>query len=541
VVQLPAYACELNASEGVWAQVKRDLANLLAGTVDELAATAKRLLKRIQYRPELIDGFIAQTGLAVIHKPREVVPGLVEVEVAVPRPHRREVGVGRPPRHHRQGTAVTKKYQKDKIDTPTDGDGLVVPERVSVAMAEIAGSMREGLLALAVGTGLQIMQVLMEADVTGMAGPKGKHDPARTAVRHGHERGSVTLGGRRVPVTRPRVRAADGSGELSVPTYELFAGTEILGAMAMERMLAGLSTRRYPVGLEPVGEKVTATASATSKSAVSRKFVTMTETALAELLAADLSGLDLVALMIDGVHFGESVCIVALGVDIDGTKRPLALVEGSTENATVVCDLLTGLRDRGLDVTRPILVGIDGAKALRKAVVDVFDHPVIQRCQLHKIRNVADRLPERLRGPVGKKMRAAYHADSALEAEAQLTALARELDKTHPGAAASLREGLAETLTVLRLGVPPTLARTLRSTNAIESMISICRAHSANVKRWRDGQMALRWCAAGMVEAGKQFRRVNGHLHLAKLRAALDAEITGTVGATVQDEEVVAA
>jgi putative transposase len=436
---------------------------------------------------------------------------------------------------------VTKKYQKDKIDTPTDGDGLVVPEQVSVAMAEIAGCMREGLLALAVGTGLQVMQVVMEAEVTGMAGPKGRHDPTRTAVRHGHERGSVTLGGRRVPVTRPRVRAADGSGELPVPSYELFAGTEILGAMAMERMLAGLSTRRYPAGLEPVGEAVTGSASATSKSAVSRKFVAMTETALAELLAADLSGLDLVALMIDGVHFGESVCIVALGIDIDGTKHPLALVEGSTENATVVCDLLVGLRERGLDVTRPMLVGIDGAKALRRAVIDVFDHPVIQRCQLHKIRNVQDKLPERLRGPVGAKMRAAYHAGSALEAETQLSALARELDKTHPGAAASLREGLAETLTVLRLGVPATLARTLRSTNAIESMISICRAHSANVKRWRDGQMALRWCAAGMVEAGKQFRRVNGHLHLAKLRAALDAEIAGTVTSVVQGEEVVAA
>jgi putative transposase len=436
---------------------------------------------------------------------------------------------------------VTKKYQKDKIDTPTDGDGLVVPEQVSVAMAEIAGCMREGLLALAVGTGLQVLQVVMEAEVTGMAGPKGRHDPTRTAVRHGHERGSVTLGGRRVPVTRPRVRAADGSGELPVPSYELFAGTEILGAMAMERMLAGLSTRRYPAGLEPVGEAVTGSASATSKSAVSRKFVAMTETALAELLAADLSGLDLVALMIDGVHFGESVCIVALGIDIDGTKHPLALVEGSTENATVVCDLLVGLRERGLDVTRPMLVGIDGAKALRRAVIDVFDHPVIQRCQLHKIRNVQDKLPERLRGPVGAKMRAAYHAGSALEAETQLSALARELDKTHPGAAASLREGLAETLTVLRLGVPATLARTLRSTNAIESMISICRAHSANVKRWRDGQMALRWCAAGMVEAGKQFRRVNGHLHLAKLRAALDAEIAGTVTSVVQGEEVVAA
>jgi transposase-like protein len=251
-------------------------------------------------------------------------------------------------------------------------------------MDEIAGSMREGLLALAVGTGLQVMQVLMEADVTALAGPKGKHDPGRTAVRHGSERGSVTLGGRRVPVQRPRVRAADGSGELPVPTYELFAGTELLGAMAMERMLAGLSTRRYPVGLEPVGEQASAAARSTSKSAVSRKFVAMTETALAELLAADLSGLDLVALMIDGVHFGESVCIVALGIDLDGTKHPLALVEGSTENATAVTDLPTGLRDRGLDVTRPILVGIDGAKALRKAVIDVFDSPVIQRCQLHK-------------------------------------------------------------------------------------------------------------------------------------------------------------
>jgi putative transposase len=435
---------------------------------------------------------------------------------------------------------VTKKYQKQKIDTPA-ADGLVVPERVSVAMAEIAGSMREGLLALAVGTGLQVMQALMEAEVTALAGPKSKHNPQRAAVRHGHERGSVTLGGRRVPVTRPRVRAADGTGELPVSTYELFAGTEILGTMAMERMVAGLSTRRYPVGLEPVGEQVTATASATSKSAVSRKFVAMTETALAELLAADLSGLDLVALMVDGVHFGESVCVVALGIDAEGVKHPLALVEGSTENATVVTDLLVGLRDRGLDVTRPVLVGIDGAKALRKAVFDVFDHPVIQRCQLHKIRNVQDRLPQRLRGPVGTKMRAAYHADSALEAEAALSALARELDKTHPGAAASLREGLVETLTVLRLGVPPTLARTLRSTNAIESMISICRTHSANVKRWRDGQMALRWCAAGMVEAGKQFRRVNGHLHLPQLRAALDAEIAATVAPTAQDEEVAAA
>jgi len=419
--------------------------------------------------------------------------------------------------------------------------GLAVPDEVSVALAEIAESAKEGLLALAVGAGLQVLGALMEESVDALAGPKGKHDPDRTAVRHGHEHGSVTLGGRRVAVQRPRVRAADGSGELPVAAYELFSGTEILGRLALERMLGGLSSRRYGLGLEPVGAKVAQTASATSKSAVSRRFVAMTQTALAELLAADLSALDLVCLMVDGVHFGEHCCVVALGIGIDGTKHPLALVEGSTENATLVTGLLVGLRERGLDVTRPILCVIDGAKALRRAIADVFDQPVIARCQLHKLRNVRDKLPERLRGPVEHRMRAAYHAASALDAEAQLLTLARELDKTHPGAATSLREGLEETLTVLRLGVPPTLARTLRSTNAIESMLSICREHAGNVKRWRDGTMALRWCAAGMVEAGKQFRRVNGHLHLPALRAALEAEVGATVTRTRQDQEVEAA
>jgi putative transposase len=388
---------------------------------------------------------------------------------------------------------VRKDYQNREIDTSQPA----VPERVSVALDELAGELREGLLAFAVGTGLQVMAALMDEDVTAVCGPKGRHDADRVGVRHGHERGSVSLGGRRIPVQRPRMRAADGSGELPVASYELFSGTEVLGRMALERMLSGLSTRRYPVGLEPVGTRTEQTATATSRSAVSRRFVAATETALADLLAADLSGLDLVALMVDGVHFGEHTCIVALGIDIDGIKHPLSLVEGSTENATLVTELIVGLRERGLDVTRPILAVLDGSKALRRAVLDVFDRPVIARCQLHKIRNVQDKLPQKLRSVVAARMRRAYHADSALAAEAELSALAAELDRTHPGAAASLREGMGETLTVLRLRVPPTLARTLRSTNAVESMISICRTHSANVKRWRDGQMALRWCAAG--------------------------------------------
>jgi putative transposase len=228
---------------------------------------------------------------------------------------------------------------------------------------------------------------------------------------------------------------------------------------------------------------------------------------------------------VDGIRVAEHTCVVALGITIDGTKIPLALAEGATENATVVTGLLVGLRDRGLDTSRPILVVIDGAKALRRAVTDVFDHPVVQRCQLHKLRNVCDRLPNALGSTVAQRMRAAYHISDPLLAEAELQGLARSLECSHPGAAASLREGLAETLTITRLGVPPTLARTLRSTNTIESMIAICRDHAANVKRWQDGQMVLRWMAAGMGEAAKQFRRVNGYLHLPALRVALDQTV----------------
>ena len=220
---------------------------------------------------------------------------------------------------------MRKTYQNQEIDTsqPT------VPETVSVALDELVTDMREGLLALAVGTGLQVMDAIMEEDVSAVCGPKGRHDPDRAATRHGHGAGSVSLGGRRVPVTRPRMRATDGTGEVAVPSYELFSDTEVLGRMALERMLAGLSTRRYRVGLEPVGERTEQTATSTSRSAVSRRFVAATETALAQLLATDLSSLDLVALMVDGVHFGEHTCVVALGIGIDGVKHPLSLVEGS--------------------------------------------------------------------------------------------------------------------------------------------------------------------------------------------------------------------
>ena len=414
-----------------------------------------------------------------------------------------------------------------------------VPEQVVVSMAEIAESAKEGLLAA--GTGMQVMAAMFDEDVTWLCGPDGMHDPDRAGYRHGSGAGSVTLGGRRLPVTRPRLRAADGSGELHLPSCDLFSSAEVLGRLAMEKMLAGLSSRRYTAGLEPAGQAVADRATAASKPAVSRRFVAATGTAVEQLMSRRLDDRDLVAFMAGGVLFGGHTCVVAPGIGIDGTKHPLAVEEGSTENATLATGLITGLRDRGLDVTSPILAVLDGSAALARAVRDVFDKPLIQRCQQHKIRNVRDKLPEKLKVVAEKRMRQAYLAESALKAEGLLTGLARELDKTHPGAAASLREGMAETLTILRLEVPPALARTLRSPNPVESMIEICREHSRNVKRWRDGTMALRWCAAGMLEADHQFRRVSGHLHLPKLRDALEERFSKKPSADSHHETVTAA
>jgi putative transposase len=432
---------------------------------------------------------------------------------------------------HSRGRVTPKKAKLSREQATYEGT-MSLPDTVTVAIADLADELEEGLLAFAVGTGLKVLDVIMDNEATVLAGERGRHDPNRTAVRHGTDSGLVTLGGRQVPITRPRLRSADKKAEVTLPTYVAVSQADLLGREVMCRMLAKLSTRRYRAGLEPVGEAVEARSRGTTKSAVSRRFVEATETALAELMSADLSELDLVALMVDGVVFAGHMAVVALGIDIEGHKHPLALVEGDTENATLVKGLLVDLRERGLDVTKPILTVLDGAKALASAVKAVFDHPVIARCQLHKIENVRRYLPEGVARIVDRRMRDGYKNPDPLAGQGDLEALARELQRQHPGAAGSLREGLAETFTVARLGVPPTLARTLRSTNPIESMIEICRDHSRNVKRWRDGTMVLRWCGAGMLEARKQFRRVNGYMHLRKLREALDKHVAQSVTAS---------
>jgi putative transposase len=395
-----------------------------------------------------------------------------------------------------------------------------LPEQVTVALAELAGAAKAGLLALSVGVGLAVVEEIFQEEVTRLVGPRGHHDPERTANRHGQEQRQLTLGGRRVPANKPRVRTTSGE-ELPLRTYRAFASQDLLTEAALERMLAGLSSRRYPAGLEPIGE---VSSSGTSRSAVSRRFVAGTRKKLQELFERDLSSLDLLAVFLDGVNVAEHCVVVALGVDSTGRKYPLGLWEGTTENKTLCTSLLQNLIERGLDPETPRLYVIDGGKALRAAIQVCFgNRALVQRCRVHKRRNVLDHLPEKERLFIGRKLDQAWGEEDAGKAETKLRALVKQLEGPHPGAAASLLEGLEETLTVTRLGLPPSLLRTFKSTNPIESMNSVGRSVTGNVKRWRDGQMVLRWTAVGMLEAEKQFRRIVGYRELPILKQALEA------------------
>ena len=413
---------------------------------------------------------------------------------------------------------------------------------VSEQLGLFAERMREGLLAASVAIGLEVMSELVEAEVSELAGPKGKHDAARAVYRHGTEAGRVTLGGRRVPVRRPRARtlADDGGGEREVrlESYDTFASVDLLSEHMVASMLAGLSGRRYQRALEPVGEQLAASASGVSQSSVSRRFITATAERLAEFRARPLDSERWLIVFIDGFDFAGHTMVGALGVTAEGSKVPLGLVEGSTENASVARGLISGLRDRGLDASEGVLFVLDGGKALAKATREVFgEQAVIARCRLHKERNVLDHLPEGERLWVRRKLRAAWANPDPAEAQAALAALAGQLDKVNPDAAASLREGLADTLTVTRLRVTGSLLKTVMSTNPIESMIEIVREHARNVKHWQNGDMRLRWAAAGMLTAQAQFRRVKGYRQLPLLAAALRE----AVGAEHPTEEAVSA
>jgi len=357
-------------------------------------------------------------------------------------------------------------------------------------------------------------------------------------VRHGHESGEVTLGGRRVAVERPRARSADGESEVGLATYAHFAERDPLTRVVLERMLAGVSTRRFERTQEPVGEAVEAKARSTSKSAVSREFVARTREHLDALMARRLDDVRLAVLMLDGIDLKGRTNVVALGITTEGVKVPLGLWEGSSENAAVATALLSDLVARGLDTEQGVLCVLDGAKALRKAVRDVLGASTpVQRCIRHKERNVLDHLPERDRPAVKRRLRRAWAREDHDRALEELRVIAAELERSHPGAAASLREGMEETLTLTLLGIKGTLKQTLESTNPCESMIECVRRSARNVKRWQNGDMALRWTAAGMLEAERQFRRVIGYRDLAELAVAIDRDRARSVVSSPTPEE----
>jgi len=393
------------------------------------------------------------------------------------------------------------------------------PRQRHLPLVDLLIDTRAELMELAVASGLKVLTTMLEADRTALCGPRYQHQAERVASRAGRVSGEVVLGGRKVQIRRPRVRA-DGH-EVALPTFEAFTDTDPLNRRVVEQMLLGVATRQYGRSLEPTGPEVRTRG--TSKSAVSRRFVAKTATQLTAWRSTPLDALDLVALLIDGVHIGEHCIVVALGIDHTGVKHALGLWDGSTENAAVCQSLLADLQSRGLRTDRSLLVILDGSKALHKAVTQTWGSAaLIHRCHVHKLRNILEHLPEGQRPWVRAIVARAYKAEVAT-ARRLLQDLARRLEARYPGAAASVREGLEDTLTILTLGLSDRLRQSLATTNAIESLISRTRHVKRNVKRWRGGHMVLRWTAAAILEAVKGFRRLKGHKDMPKLVAALRA------------------
>ena len=388
----------------------------------------------------------------------------------------------------------------------------------SLPVANVLRDVRSAFFGLCINAGKAVLAAMMEAERTALCGPKSVPDAQRTAYRGGHTRSWITLGGRRIAIARPRARAVQ-AGELALPTFAWAAQEDPLNAATMATMAARVSTRRYQSTLDPLpaGE----TQCAVSKSAVSRRFVALSAERLGQWLARRIE-VALPVVMIDGIHFQDRVVLVALGFDAQGKKHVLGIREGSTEKTQVVRALLADLIERGLDADAPRLWVIDGAKALRRAITETFGQTaLVHRCQEHKRRNVLAHLPEDLHASVSRALHDAWNTHDADLAQRQLERLANSLGKHHPGAAASLREGLQETLTLIRLDIDAALYRTLRTTNPIENLNGLIAHYTRNVKRWRDGQMVLRWVGTALHEASGGFRAVRGYREMKRLTSAL--------------------
>jgi transposase-like protein len=371
--------------------------------------------------------------------------------------------------------------------------------------------------------GLDELSQRLEGDREVLCGPKGRWQADRQAYRHGHDEGCLVLGGRKIRLAKPRVRSVKGE-ELELPHWQQFAQEDPLDDRIFEQLVVGVSTRSYPRSLELSGDLEDV---ATSRSSVSRRFVAQTSRRVEEFLSRPLDVYTLPVVMVDGTGFGDHVIVVALGIDTDGRKHVLGVAEGSTESEAVGRELFRNLIGRGLVVERARLFVIDGGKGLRKAIRTTFGNwALVQRCRQHKRKNVADHLPKSRRPWVKAVMNRAWKAETKKQGQKKLEELVDQLATDHPGAAASLREGLEETLTLTALGlVKGPLLQTLCTTNPIENLQGTLKKIARNVKRWRGGSMALRWAVSALMEAEKKFRRVRGYRELPKLIATIEAKV----------------
>jgi len=430
------------------------------------------------------------------------------------------------------GTTVMEKHRTkapvaDPIFpslTPASTSQLLLPR----AILDTGLALRDFLLA----AGLNEFRKVLEEDRTLLCGPKGRFQDERLAYRHGHDEGVLVLGGRKVRVPKPRARHVDGK-ELELPHWRHFSQEDPLSERVQQQILLGVSTRDYADSLEALPTELPE--NGTRRSSVSRRFVARTARAVEAFLSRPLGEVDFPVLQLDGVVLDEHLLLTAQGIDATGRKQVLGVTEGSSESEEVAKTLFRNLMARGLGVERARLFVIDGGKGLRKGIRSVFGAwALIQRCQVHKMRNVLEHLPERQKAWVRAAIRRAWSANTVARAREQLRTLAAQLRADHPGAAGSIEEGLDETLTVIALGVVGSLHQTLRSTNPIENMQGTIRRVTRNVKRWRDGSMVVRWVVTALMEAERKFRRVKGYRDMPQLIAALDA----TVGVEALDRKV---
>jgi transposase-like protein len=384
-----------------------------------------------------------------------------------------------------------------------DGNPAV---QMMLPLAEMVGWLRKGVGELIRQAGLQLMDLMMQEEVRELVGDRSQRQAERTASRWGNERGYCVVMGQKVPIQRPRVRTTDDK-EVRLGSYEMFHRGEPLTETVWEKLMLGLSTRKYDQAIRQFTE-----AYGLEKSAISEHFIEASRKKLKAMMERRLDKTRLCALLIDATPFAGQQMVAALGIDEYGRKMILGIRQGATENATVVGDLLTELVERGFDFTEPRLYILDGAKALSSAVKKhAGESAAIQRCQVHKRRNVLDHLTEEQKPEVAKKLNAAYALEDYAAAKQALNAVHRELMDLNPSAARSLGEGMEETLTVHRLHLPMQLRKTMASTNVIESAFSIVEQVCKNVKRWHGGDQRERWVGSGLMVAEKQFRRITGY------------------------------